>query len=64
MPAAVASEIHHDIALGEHDDLLDLIHLDRSLNGLGEAMDEARCFLALSCSRSHRQRISVMRHQQ
>jgi hypothetical protein len=31
----------------EHGDLLDLIRLNRNLNGLGEAMNEARCFLAL-----------------
>ena len=31
----------------EHGDLLDLIRLNRNLNGLGEAMDEARRFLAL-----------------
>ena len=49
---------------GEQGDLLDLIRLNRSLSGLGEAMDEARCFHALPCSRSHRRQISVMRHQQ
>ena len=31
----------------EHGDLLDLIRLNRNLNGLGEAMNEARRFLAL-----------------
>ena len=31
----------------EHGDLLDLIRLNRNLNGLGEAMSEARRFLAL-----------------
>ncbi len=31
----------------EHGDLLDLIRLNRNLNGLGEAIDEARRFLAL-----------------
>ncbi|HXC14827.1 MAG TPA: toprim domain-containing protein [Stellaceae bacterium] len=31
----------------EHGDLLDLIRLNRNLYGLGEAMNEARCFLAL-----------------
>ena len=31
----------------EHGDLLDLIRLNRTLRGLGEAMDEARRFLAL-----------------
>jgi hypothetical protein len=31
----------------EHGDLLDLIRLNRNLNGLGAAMDEARRFLAL-----------------
>ena len=36
-----------DAATGEHGDLLDLIRLNRNLNGLGEAMDEARRFLAL-----------------
>ena len=36
-----------DAATGEHGDLLDLIGLNRNLPGLGEAMDEARCFLAL-----------------
>jgi hypothetical protein len=36
-----------DAATGEHGDLLDLIRLNRNLNGLGEAMDEARGFLAL-----------------
>jgi hypothetical protein len=33
----------------EHGDLLDLIRLNRNLNSLGEAMNEARCFLALPC---------------
>jgi hypothetical protein len=33
----------------EHGDLLDLIRLNRNLNGLGEAIDEARRFLALPC---------------
>jgi hypothetical protein len=36
-----------DAATGEHGDLLDLITLNRDLPGLGEAMDEARAFLAL-----------------
>lgn len=36
-----------DAATGEHGDLLDLIALNRDLPGLGAAMDEARCFLAL-----------------
>ena len=36
-----------DAATGEHGDLLDLIALNRDLQGLGVAMDEARCFLAL-----------------
>jgi hypothetical protein len=36
-----------DAATGEHGDLLDLIRLNRNLNGLGEAMSEARRFLAL-----------------
>jgi hypothetical protein len=36
-----------DAATAEHGDLLDLIRLNRNLNGLGEAIDEARCFLAL-----------------
>ena len=36
-----------DAATGEHGDLLDLIAHNRELHGLGEAMDEARCFLAL-----------------
>ena len=31
----------------EHGDLLDLIRLNRNLRDLGEAMNEARCFLAL-----------------
>jgi hypothetical protein len=31
----------------EHGDLLDLIRLNRNLRNLGEAMNEARCFLAL-----------------
>ena len=38
-----------DAATGEHGDLLDLIRLNRNLHGLGEAMDEARRFLALPC---------------
>ena len=38
-----------DAATGEHGDLLDLIRLNRNLNGLGEAIDEARRFLALPC---------------
>jgi Toprim domain-containing protein len=36
-----------DAATGEHGDLLDLIAFNRSLNRLGDAMDEARSFLAL-----------------
>jgi Toprim domain len=36
-----------DAATGEHGDLLDLIVRNRELHGLGEAIDEARCFLAL-----------------
>ena len=36
-----------DGATAEHGDLLDLIARNRELHGLGEAMDEARCFLAL-----------------
>ncbi len=36
-----------DAATGEHGDLLDLIGLNRDLSHLGEAMDEARSFLAL-----------------
>ena len=36
-----------DAATGEHGDLLDLIARNRDLSRLGEAMDEARCFLAL-----------------
>jgi Toprim domain-containing protein len=36
-----------DAANGEHGDLLDLIARNRDLSRLGEAMDEARCFLAL-----------------
>lgn len=36
-----------DAATEEHGDLLDLIRLNRVLRDLGEAMDEARCFLAL-----------------
>jgi hypothetical protein len=36
-----------DAATGEHGDLLDLIALNRDLHRLGEAMDEARSFLAL-----------------
>ena len=40
-----------DAATGEHGDLLDLIRLNRTCP-LGEAMDEARCFLALPRCRS------------
>src|ERR1700757_2703201 len=36
-----------DAATGERGDLLDLIRYNRDLPGLGDAMDEARCFLAL-----------------
>jgi hypothetical protein len=36
-----------DAATGEHGDLLDLIARSRDLQHLGDAMDEARCFLAL-----------------
>src|SRR5271163_2019510 len=36
-----------DAATGEHGDLLDLIALNREFSRLGDAMDEARCFLAL-----------------
>src|ERR1700730_13427408 len=36
-----------DAATGEHGDLLDLIRHNRDLSRLGEAMDEARLFLAL-----------------
>ena len=36
-----------DAATGEHGDLLDLIAFNRNLHRLGEAMDEARSFLAL-----------------
>ena len=36
-----------DAATGEHGDLLDLINHNRDLHRLGEAMDEARAFLAL-----------------
>ena len=36
-----------DAATGEHGDLLDLIRCNRDLTDLREAMDEARCFLAL-----------------
>jgi hypothetical protein len=36
-----------DAASAEYGDLLDLIRLNRGLHGLGEAMDEARVFLAL-----------------
>ena len=36
-----------DAATGEHGDLLDLICLNRGLRGVGEAIDEARAFLAL-----------------
>ena len=36
-----------DAATGEHGDLLDLITRNRDLHRLGEAMDEARSFLAL-----------------
>ena len=42
-----AVEHKTDAATGEHGDLLDLIRLNRNLNGLGEAIDEARRFLAL-----------------
>jgi hypothetical protein len=38
-----------DAATAEHGDLLDLIRLSRNLRDLGEAMDEARRFLALPC---------------
>ena len=38
-----------DAATGEHGDLLDLILLNRNLRDLGEAMEEARRFLALPC---------------
>ncbi len=36
-----------DAATGDHGDLLDLIRLNRNLPHLGQAMDEARVFLAL-----------------
>ena len=36
-----------DAASGQHGDLLDLIRCNRDLSRLGEAMDEARVFLAL-----------------
>src|ERR1700752_115204 len=36
-----------DAATGEHGDLLDLIAHNRSLHSRGDAMDEARSFLAL-----------------
>jgi len=36
-----------DAATGQYGDLLDLIRHNRDLPGLGDAMDEARCFLAL-----------------
>ena len=36
-----------DAATGEHGDLLDLLRYNRNLRDLGEAMDEARRFLAL-----------------
>src|SRR5271163_3702877 len=36
-----------DAATGEHGDLLDLIALNRDLHRIGEAMSEARSFLAL-----------------
>ena len=36
-----------DAATGEHGDLLDLIATTAICHGLGEAMDEARIFLAL-----------------
>ena len=36
-----------DAATGEHGDLLDLIRLNRGLDGLRDALDEARSFLAL-----------------
>jgi hypothetical protein len=38
-----------DAATAEHGDLLDLIRLRCGLDSLGEAMDEARSFLALPC---------------
>jgi len=38
-----------DAATGEHGDLLDLIRLRCGFDSLGEAMDEARSFLALPC---------------
>jgi hypothetical protein len=38
-----------DAATAEHGDLLDLIRLNRNLDGLGAAIDEARRFLALPC---------------
>jgi hypothetical protein len=37
-----------DAATGEYGDLLDLIACNRDLHRLGDAMGEARCFLALS----------------
>jgi hypothetical protein len=45
-----------DAATGEHGDLLDLIARNRELHRLGDAIDEAHCFLALprpaaNCSR-------------
>ncbi len=43
-----------DAATGEHGDLLDLIHRNRDLHRLVEAMDEARAFLALPVRRSRR----------
>ncbi|MGC2525039.1 MAG: DNA primase, partial [Stellaceae bacterium] len=36
-----------DAATGDHGDLLDLIARNRALSRLGEAMDEARLFLAI-----------------
>jgi hypothetical protein len=41
-----------DAATGEHGDLLDLIALNRNLDRLGDAMDEARLFLAVPRSPS------------
>jgi hypothetical protein len=45
-----------DAATGEHGDLLDLIARNRDLPGLGEAIDEARSFLALPRPASHSSR--------
>src|SRR6202011_1671137 len=42
-----------DAATGEHGDLLDLIGRNRDLHRLGEAMDEARFFLALPRPPAH-----------